>query len=656
MLKLVTFTTSPDELKPMIGLLRRLYHGRRVEGLSILWGQAEWDLDVNPFVQRYYSEYSLDERPEEVDSDWLQSCVERVVWEEQPQVIIVPNGSPHYVHAVKTAHQRGARSLHWPQETYRGEPSLPVDAVGLLSANEASQVNSGVALCSFAELEEWLFCKDPEPAPEVILTPDQRDNIIERHWETLLQALPPGPISCPERGLPQIEESLRLHLFSLARHPDPRGFLLESLKHHPTIAVIEVINHRFAPGDRAFRYGEYDYEFALAAAECDLRELCRSLPGVFFQARILNPGSGCAGKQQIPILLLTLSRKPLEEKSWWQRFALPAEKKLNIVLADSMNMAGSLANHCLTINRYTQHNAVGLCTEEHPWICYPQAECRLEHVSAKPSKAVLEALEAADGFVFFEDDDEQSPSWPINLRPFVNGKPVIHVYIGYRVHKKVSAMQRPGRTVLTPLPHIMRMVPGAHFYAGFPPASLYDVPLTPPRSQEDGVLRVLQTPSMPHKILSRFVYHKDTEAYLAACRELKARFKEVEFWQLGGLPHDQILRARQLCDITLNHLRGYISLSGDEALYFKRPLVHAFDQYSINRHKEYWGLETPFPWLTATPETLADVFEQLLNDPQLRSSLGEAGHQFIKDYFAPELGILPLVWHLARAPLVSCEP
>ncbi len=485
------------------------------------------------------------------------------------------------------------------------------------------------------------------------------EGVLDQHWERLLEALPEGPISCPQRPFgPEGQPVASLHLFELARAEDPVRTLAEALQNGlPEAYFLETINTPLPGHLRRWCYREYDNEFALVSADHDLNELCHQVEGLHWAARILNPGTGCAegdGPLEAPtgppLVLLRVSSQPISRPAWWEQYQLPPERQLNIVLADSMNMAGSLANHCLTINRYTQHNAIGLCTEEHPWISYPQPECRLKHVSSEPDSEVMEALEQADGFIFFEDDDETSPKWPIDLRPFVHGKPVVHVYIGYRIHSKVVEMQRPGRTVLTPLPHIMRMVPGAHFYAGFPPASLYDVPLEPPRSESDGVLRVLQTPSMPHKILSRFVYHKDTEAFLAASRLLKERFPEVEFLQLGGLPHGQILKARQLCDITLNHLRGYISLSGDEALYFKRPLVHAFDRFSINRHKEYWGLETPFPWLTATPHTLPDVFERLIGDPELRRDLGEAGHAFIQDYFAPKLGILPLIWHLAHAP------
>jgi len=217
------------------------------------------------------------------------------------------------------------------------------------------------------------------------------------------------------------------------------------------------------------------------------------------------------------------------------------------------------------------------------------------------------------------------------------------------VHADVVRMQRPGRTILTPLPHLLRMFPTAHFYAGFPPATLDDIELRPPLSAGDGRLRVLQTPSLPHKTTHRYYYHKDTDCYLEAAQALRARHPEWEFWQLGGLPHRQILEARLDCDLTFNQLRGYHGLSGDEAMYLERPMIQAFDQFNINRHREYWGLDVDFPWINSTPTTLAEDIERLLLEPEERLRRGREGRQFMLDYFSPKAGIQPLVWYANRA-------
>lgn len=654
MIKAVTLSVGADELRPMLPLIRRLYFGREVEGLSILWGQEEWDLDANPFIQRYYSEYSTQPQPTEPDGEWLGRAARRVVLEERPDILVIPNQAPFYRKAAALVQELGGRVLWWPDAPVTHPPDAAVDAVGLLEPKEQAPL----PLRSWQELILWLPVPPAQPLERSPTLSDEA--VLDSVWESLQSSLPEGPIAWQGRPLPRATEGTPvagLHLLELARSPDPAAHLRAVLEKDGTAIFLETVNLPVTRGRHTFRYQEYDNEFALGPATHDLSQLCQ---GLSHRAVILNPGSGSAegdGPLEAPegprVVMLTVSRQPLPEYVWWERYKLPDPQRMKIVLVDSMNMAGSLANHCLTINRHTQHQATGLHTEDHPWISYPKDECRLELLTAEPSSAVRKALEEADGFIFFEDDDENS-AWPIDLKPYVLGKPVVHLYVGYRVHRQVARMQRPGRRVLTPLPHIKRMIPRANFYAGFPPASLYDVPLREPLSAEDGILRVLHTASMPHKTLSRFVYHKDTEAFLAAARELKDLRPDVEFWQMGGLPHRQIMEARQLCDITFNHLRGYISLAADEALYFGRALVHAFDQCSINRHKEYWGLDTSFPWLTATPRTLANVLGTLLGDRDLRERLGREGHAFIQRYFAPELGILPLIWHLSQAE-VACE-
>jgi hypothetical protein len=331
--------------------------------------------------------------------------------------------------------------------------------------------------------------------------------------------------------------------------------------------------------------------------------------------------------------------------SWLDRFPLSGRSH-RILVADSQNIAGSVLNHCLAINRYTPWNATALVAERHPFIDY---DCRVHLAGAGLTAELRRDLEEAEVFLFFEDDDECSPSWPFDLRPYVEGKPVLHLYIGQRVHRNVVAGQRPGRTILTPLPHLCRMFPQAQFYAGFPPATLDQVQLHPPRSDRDGILRVLHTPSLPHQATHRYYYHKDTEAFLEAGQILRRRFPDCQFWQLGGLSHERILQARQDCDITFNQLRGYHGLSGDEAMYLERPMVQAFDRHNINRHREYWGLDVDFPWVDARPGELVEVLQGLLEDGPRRRDIGERSRRFMLEYFSPQRGIVPLIYHCERA-------
>jgi hypothetical protein len=617
----------------MIEMVRQLYFGRKVEGMSIIYG-PEFDLVEIPWIVRYLREYAFYE-PQHLDLNWVLASAKRALVEERPDALVLPHLRFPFGEIARGARQRGcALLLLGKQDLIDGKELEPDDRVGPgleLTGSSLPVSAFGLQSLSIGEMIDWL-----ETLPSSSLPSERPKSLV----------LVDEKFASPN--------DLRL-----SNSPDPEKTLSElwsNLKQ--PLCWLEPVN--LSCSAQTFDYGDYTNEYALGPADHDLKRLLKNIvpPG---HAHCRIEDIGCQPgeipeslHQHTKAFRIELSPKPLPARDWLTPFRLDESKKLSIVFVDSRNVAGSLMNHSLTVNRYTQHSALGLSAERHPFIAYPQPECKMAYLEGDDfDPEVRRKLEQADGFVFFDEDDETNPKWPAYFRQLVWGKPVVHLYVGWKVHQNLERNQRAGRTVLTPLPHILRMYPNAHFYAGFPPATLDDMALKPPRSASDGILRVLHTPSLPHATLSRYVYHKDTEAFVAAARQLKPRFPASEFWQLGGVPHQAVLAARQDCDITFNHLRGYISLTGDEALYLERVLVHAFDQFSINRHREYWGLDIDLPWLHATPQNLTEVLAGLFDDPQLRLDLGKRGRQFMLEYFSPAQGILPLIYHLANAPLAA---
>jgi hypothetical protein len=617
----------------MIELIRQLYFGRKVEGMSIIYG-PEFDLVQIPWIIRYLREYAFNE-PEQLDLNWVLESAQRALIEEQPDALVLPHLRFPFGQIARAARQRGCALLLLGKQDLIDSSELDAnDRLGSgleLTGSCLPASAAGPGSVSIAGMVEWL------------------------------EALPPSrPVSQRPQSLVLVDEKVASsNDLVLSNSIDPEKALSElwsGLKQ--PLSWLEPVNLNC--GLQTFDYGDYTNEYALGLAGHDLKKLLKNLVPQGHAHCSIEDVACQAGEipeslhQCAKAFRIELSPQPLTARDWLTPFRLDQSKKLNIVFVDSRNVAGSLMNHSLTVNRYTQHNALGLSAERHPFIAYPQPECKMAYLEGDDFEPeVRRQLEQADGFVFFDEDDETNPKWPAYFRQLVWGKPVVHLYVGWKVHQNLERNQRAGRTVLTPLPHILRMYPKAKFYAGFPPATLDDMELKPPRSASDGIIRVLHTPSLPHATLSRYVYHKDTEAFIAASRQLKSRFPNSEFWQLGGVPHRAVLTARQDCDITFNHLRGYISLTGDEALYLERVLVHAFDQFSVNRHREYWGLDIDFPWLNATPQNLAEVLASIFEDPELRLDLGRRGRQFMLEYFSPARGILPLIYHLANAPLAA---
>jgi hypothetical protein len=417
--------------------------------------------------------------------------------------------------------------------------------------------------------------------------------------------------------------------------------------------LLEPVNTPLQGGRFTLRYGDYDNEFSFVPAELDLKPLLDCPHSV----EVWGARSGRAGKRPLPnpdgcfpVFAIELGSQPA---CWLDRYRLPPGTRLKIVFADSGNVAGSVLHHTAAVNRFSDSQAWAMALAPHPLIGTQSEDEHtffLQGHRGDPPERLEKVLRGADCFVFFEDDDERSSSWPFPLHHYTEGKAVLHLYIGYRAHQRSPAMMRPGRRILTPLPHVLRMYPQAYFYAGFPPQELMDIPLRAPRSEEDGVCRILHTPSVPHWTTARYPYHKDTEAFLRAARGLKSQFGDrVELVQVGGWSQSEVIAARQISDITFNQLRGFHGLSGDEAMFLERPCVMAFDRCNINRHREYWGFEPDFPWVTTGYENLQQTLAELVDDPARRAEIGRRSRQFMLKYFSAQEGILPLLFHCYQA-------
>jgi hypothetical protein len=641
--KLMSLTTSLAELKRLLPLLRELYFSCQVDGLSLVASGPEADLQSNPWVHRKLAEYASYPLAagSPLEARELPVAARRAVLEEQPDVVLLPSGSC----------LEGSLA-----------PCLKEAGIGLyLVSGAPDEARLGSLL---SELKNRLIASVPRP-------PKGQDPkaLMEEHWPRLAERLAEIDGPCLLFGQQSLVKECRSRFPDLEIHEKPErdryafGLSLFCLSYADRPAeilqtfrtrcagtlLLEPVNTQMVGARYTLRYGDYDNEFSFTPAEVDLKQTL----GAPHTTEVWSRRKGRAGERPLPHPdgIHPLFATALQEASgcWTDRYALPQGKSLKIVFADSGNVAGSVIHHANAVNRNTSSRAWALALSAHPLIGPRQEDEHTFFLQGKgnaPSPQLERVLREADCFVFFEDDDERSQAWPFSLQPYVEGKSVLHLYIGYRVHRRTPELQREGRRILTPLPHILRMYPQACFYAGFPPQELIDLPLVPPRSQEDGVCRILHSPSVPHWTTARYPYHKDTEAFLLAARALKKRYgARLEVHQVGGWPQSEVLRARQACDITFNQLRGFHGLSGDEAMLLERPCVQAFDQSNVNRHREYWGLAPEFPWVATCREKLQETLACLIDDGQRRAEIGRASRAFMVKYFSPQKGILPLLYH-----------
>jgi hypothetical protein len=593
-MRILSLTTAADHLQTLAPWLREHYVHGRDYGLSVAWG-PEWAVTEAPYPLRLLEEYSRTAAPsagEELQG-WQLAAARRALLEERPDVLL----------------------------------TAPDDLVW--QALEGLVGDLGI---------RWLR---PQGAPQRL--------------EPYVAA-PPKPRLQPE--LADVFRGSGEHDGLLSRAEDPAAALRTLLAGQRRLSFREPLNLAYAGSRQRVCYGSYDNDFALAPADLDLRELLRAhLRPDQFHVSVAGARNGTAGDgpfleacdRRIPVLCIEIDQDGLAPRHWLDRFAAGRSARLNLLLIDHHNVAGSGANLAWAVNRYTESRATVLCGARHPFINHSGPYCPTLYADEGWSSAHLDALRSADVLVFTEEEDAASMPWPDEFRKVAERKPQLSLYVGQRVHRGVAARQAPGRTVLVGLPHIWRMYPECRFFPGFFPPAIEELPLRPPSSHSDGVVKVLHTPSLPHATLHRYLYHKDTDAYLDAAQVLKTRYPQARFLQWAGVPHERLMQARLDCDIAFHQLRGFMGMSGNESMWLQRPTIQALDRENRHRHLEFWGLDTEFPWLQATQETLVDVLDTLLRDREHREETGRRCRQFMLDFFRPEVGIVPFLHYCSEA-------
>lgn len=637
-MKLATLTYDLHELQELVPLMRELYFRGEFELISFVNTQAEASANSLLSVHRRLREYlNTPAEPGVVlQGDMLSEACRNALLEERPDLVLWPSRSrlKEIVHPL--AEQFGIVEV----QLSSGDELNLEKTLARLKASECAAHSPRVSAQSILALH-WEALGKLLESPCLLLTSDALAKACRERFPDLEFHREPSGTTYP-CGLSLFDACYSDTLKERYR------VLVESCTH---ALSLEPVNTPVVDGRFCLRYGGYDNEFALYQAERDLR-LC--FPPKH-HTEVWGGRKGQGGPYPLPNPdgkhPLFVTRWPATEVDWTQRYALPAEEKLRVVFADSGNVAGSALHHADAVNRFTQSSAWAVTGAPHPFIGPPKSDEYTIFLNQNPAPSHLEeVLTSADCVVFFEDDDEESSAWTFPMREYIRNAAIVHLYIGYRVHAKTPKLTRPERLILTPLPHLLKMYPEAEFYAGFVPHLEEAEEEIEPLSSEDGICRFLHTPSLPHWTTSRYPYHKDTEAFFRAARSLKAKYgPKVEFHQVGGWSHKEVVAARQACDVTFNQLRGFHGLSGDEAMMLGRPCVQAFDRINLNRHHEYWGLAADFPWLTCHREDLEHTFERLLLDPDLRREIGGRSREFMRKYFSPRKGILPLLFHCYRA-------
>lgn len=140
-----------------------------------------------------------------------------------------------------------------------------------------------------------------------------------------------------------------------------------------------------------------------------------------------------------------------------------------------------------------------------------------------------------------------------------------------------------------------------------------------------GVVRILHTPN--HRSF------KGTEFIIAAVDRLKSSGLKVELVLLEDVKNTEVRERMKTCDILVEQLifTGY-ALSALEGMCTGLCVIaNLEDEKVCSLFRNYSFLEE-CPIVSAGPETVADVLEDLVRNPELRKQLGVAARAYVEKY------------------------
>lgn len=135
-------------------------------------------------------------------------------------------------------------------------------------------------------------------------------------------------------------------------------------------------------------------------------------------------------------------------------------------------------------------------------------------------------------------------------------------------------------------------------------------------------VRVLHCPSNPRV--------KGTDDIRAAIQRLQAKGIAIDYVEVIGRPHADVLEEIQRCDLVVDQLYsdGPLCGVGTEAAWFGKPVVVAGYGFDI-LEKLVPAAEYP-PSMTCLPNQIEDALERLLRDTNMRCQLGARAQRFVQ--------------------------
>lgn len=127
--------------------------------------------------------------------------------------------------------------------------------------------------------------------------------------------------------------------------------------------------------------------------------------------------------------------------------------------------------------------------------------------------------------------------------------------------------------------------------------------------------------------------NKGTNAVIKVCRDLEAEGYPLELVVVEKKPREEAMLIYADADIIIEQLlSGIFGMFGVECMAMGKPVIAYLREDILEHHP--WMVECPV--INANPATLRERLIELLNDPDRRRKLGQAGRAYVEKYHSLE--------------------
>lgn len=303
---------------------------------------------------------------------------------------------------------------------------------------------------------------------------------------------------------------------------------------------------------------------------------------------------------------------------------------MNILMIGRSDPAGMMIAFANGLNRYSDHTA-RVITFEAPKEPTYDIDILVSQCLEKEDFGEIEwLLKNSDIIHFHMLIDENVMIGPLCVRDYMHGKTIIHHHHGHQdffINAQTFAdkYRRLNRRSIVSTPDLLKLLPDATWQPNFVP--LFDVSYLPRRDHlgDETLVRIVQAPTRK--------WQKQTSEFRRVTQELCDEFPFVEALILEDMTLRQCLKFKRSCHISFDHMNGWFGLVSLESLAQGIPTLAGLDEWNIQQILEFTKADD-VPWvLTRTEDELREKMRQLILDPAMRVSIGDASRQFMEKHW-----------------------